>query len=723
MITPDKEENIAAHVCAECAADNSVSIEGHCPHNLLAPNDALLKAKIADRYELVTIIGFGGWSTVYRGKDHSLNRHVAIKVLHQHHSLDQQKLQRFKREAESAGALNHPNVASIYDVGALDDGRPFIVMEHIDGKTLAALLKNGRRFELSEFIRAFVQIADALQAAHAAGLIHRDLKPSNIMITGSGCAKILDFGIAKLVLGEDYSLTNSNELVGTPSYMSPEQCLGSGIDARSDIYSLGCVMYEAASGQKAFVCDSVVSCIRKQMQEMPARINMFVNADERIPIALEATIYRCLEKNAGKRFQSMASLSEALRNCDKEPSWWQGLLFSVSLLPTIGRANVAISICALVILLALLAVVYPSLRRSTQKATNLLLGRSARTASKSLLSENSQTTNSPTAVTENKTTTGGSATSSGRADHPIASVPTSTIALANARSIHFPEDHAVGLLNIVEVDEDGKPGNQRFVDARGNIDLPPRAIAKIAYVLPKDAYDMEFAAKLAPDDLQNLNLIGSRISAKGIREIAKLKGLQTLSLFSATVPDKALWRLNIPALRDLDLGHTAISNNVLNQIAMGASRLERISLNGTPVTDAGLASLTKLSHLSGLKLADMPNITDSCLDALSESPSILSLDFGADNITNAGAKTLVKFSHLKMLNLDRTKIDDSAMEYIAQIPTLYDLNVAHTAITDRAIPAMSKMKTLRRLNIGATKISPTGVARLKAALKNCSIED
>jgi serine/threonine protein kinase len=286
----------------------------------LRADDPLIKTTIAERYKILAVIGTGGWSRVYEALDETLNRTVAFKVLHPYFVVDSNRLERFRREAESASILSHANVAAVYDFGQLPNGRPFIVMELIRGESIADIIRLGKRFDTKECIDIFAQVADGLNAAHEIGFIHRDLKPSNIMLTPRAVPKIVDFGTAKFIFEDGQSLTNSDELVGTPSYMSPEQCLGGRTDARSDIYSLGCVMYEAVTGIKAFPGDNVVNCIRRQVTEMPPRIDTLLPPDRKIPVTLEKIIFKALSKQASERFPSMAKLAKELRQCDQTPN-------------------------------------------------------------------------------------------------------------------------------------------------------------------------------------------------------------------------------------------------------------------------------------------------------------------------------------------------------------------------------------------------------------------
>src|SRR2546422_1080277 len=211
-------------------------------------------------YQIVETLGRGGMGVVYKATDTHLDRAVAIKVLPPEKTTDPERKRRFVQEAKAASALNHPNILHIYDIDTAD-GVDFIAMEYVEGKTLDAWIRpNGRK--LIELLNYGVQIADALAAAHAAGIVHRDIKPSNIMVNDNGLVKILDFGLAKLSKSGEVDCAGSTQtalprteegaVIGTVAYMSPEQVLGKAVDARSDIFSLGIVLYEMVTGQSPF---------------------------------------------------------------------------------------------------------------------------------------------------------------------------------------------------------------------------------------------------------------------------------------------------------------------------------------------------------------------------------------------------------------------------------------------------------------------------------------
>jgi Tol biopolymer transport system component/tRNA A-37 threonylcarbamoyl transferase component Bud32 len=269
-----------------------------------------------DRYRIESRLGQGGMGVVYKARDTQLDRIVAIKVLPPEMMASAERKQRFVQEARAASALNHPGIVTVYDVRA-DAGVDFIVMEYVEGRTLdQTILSKGIGVERS--LRYGAQIADAVSRAHEAGIVHRDLKPSNVIVTPDDRVKVLDFGVAKLLDRGDTSsdaatrsspITDAGIAVGTAAYMSPEQAEGRKIDARSDIFSFGAVLYEMITGRKPFVGDSQVAVLSKVLNEEPTAPGTLVTG---LPQEIERTILRCLRKDPARRFQTMADLKVAL---------------------------------------------------------------------------------------------------------------------------------------------------------------------------------------------------------------------------------------------------------------------------------------------------------------------------------------------------------------------------------------------------------------------------
>ncbi len=275
-------------------------------------------------YRVLEKIGEGGMGIVYRALDTHLQRPVAIKILPPEMLADRERRLRFTQEARAASALNHPNIVTIYDIDQFE-GTDYIAMEYVSGKTLAEVIPH-RGMKLTDALRYSVQIADALAAAHAAGIVHRDLKPANVMITEKGLVKVLDFGLAKLTECAETGAfatidpleprTEEGTILGTVAYMSPEQAEGKKVDARSDIFSLGSVLYEMVTGQKAFQGTSKIPTLSAILHQDPKPISGIART---IPADLEKLIGRCLRKDPAKRFQHMDDVKVALDELKEDP--------------------------------------------------------------------------------------------------------------------------------------------------------------------------------------------------------------------------------------------------------------------------------------------------------------------------------------------------------------------------------------------------------------------
>jgi len=276
-------------------------------------------------YEIVAPLGAGGMGEVYRARDTRLGREVAIKVLPADRLSDEHRRARFVQEARAASALNHPHIVTIHEIESAE-GVDFIVMELVPGKTLDALIpRHGMR--LGEVLRIAIPLADALAAAHAAGIVHRDLKPANVMVTPAGVVKVLDFGLAKLAQahgdgGEDATtvdarakLSHPGTVAGTPAYMSPEQASGGKVDARSDVFSFGAVLYEMVTGRRPFGGSSSAELLASLLKEEPKPPSELVPD---VPKELERIIQRCLRKGSDRRFQSMLDVKVELQEVKEE---------------------------------------------------------------------------------------------------------------------------------------------------------------------------------------------------------------------------------------------------------------------------------------------------------------------------------------------------------------------------------------------------------------------
>ena len=276
-----------------------------------------MKKILGERYELGAMIGTGGMADVYLAQDVRLNRQVAIKILRSDLARDPSFVTRFNKEALSVAALNHPGIVSVYDSGKEDSpsgAMPYIVMEYVEGKTLRELVNKGERFALNRAVEITEGILIALQYSHKNGIIHRDIKPGNIMITDNGDVKVMDFGIARALADTGATMTSTWNIIGTAQYLSPEQATGTQADARSDLYSVGCLLYELLAGRPPFTGDTPVAIA---YQHVSAPLTPITEIQESLNPDLNAFFSIALAKDANERYQSANAMLKDLKKLIK----------------------------------------------------------------------------------------------------------------------------------------------------------------------------------------------------------------------------------------------------------------------------------------------------------------------------------------------------------------------------------------------------------------------
>src|SRR5215203_1493682 len=272
---------------------------------------------VGGRYELGELLGRGGMAEVRQAVDQRLGRSVAVKQLRADLAVDPTFQARFRREAQSAAGLNHPTIVAVYDTGEEPDPTsgvpiPYIVMELVEGTTLRDVLRDGRKILPERALELTAGVLDALAYSHKAGIIHRDIKPANVMLTPTGGVKVMDFGIARAVADTSSTMTQTQAVIGTAQYLSPEQARGETVDARSDLYSAGCLLYELLTGRPPFVGDSPVAVAYQHVREEPQPPSAF---DSEITPEMDAIVLKALVKDQDYRYQSADEMRADIDAC------------------------------------------------------------------------------------------------------------------------------------------------------------------------------------------------------------------------------------------------------------------------------------------------------------------------------------------------------------------------------------------------------------------------
>jgi predicted Ser/Thr protein kinase len=311
-------------ICSLCAATYPADtrfcpVDGNVLRPVKAAPDDLIGRIIDERYFLLEKLGEGGMGDVYLGEHVRTQRRCAVKVVSRRHAQDTEALGRFVREATNAGRMHHPNVATLYDFGETADGITYLAMEYVEGEPLSRLLEREGALPPARAVEIARQVAEGVGAAHEAGIVHRDLKPSNILIAqdrkGGDVIKVVDFGISRAPAEDGQNLTRTGFIIGTPEYMSPEQLIGDPVDGRSDIYSLGCILYQMLTGEQAFG-GPTAQVITRRLTEQPPRPRE-KNPD--IPKPLDELIVTALGRTPQERFQTMEAVRDALLAAPTQP--------------------------------------------------------------------------------------------------------------------------------------------------------------------------------------------------------------------------------------------------------------------------------------------------------------------------------------------------------------------------------------------------------------------
>jgi len=625
MIEPDQSKPLkpsdefvampSTRQCSTCGFEWDSSV-ATCPQDGTILVSPIETDPVFNKYEFLGVIGIGGMGVIYKARQTILDKVVAIKMLHPR-LLSGDAIRRFQIEGKAASMLEHPQIIKVHDLGVCGSG-PYMILDYVKGRTLAQVLQSEGPLTAERFLRMFIQVCDALEHAHNRGVFHRDLKPSNIMVTrnfhNEEEIRIMDFGIAKLIddsVAESVSdkLTRTGELIGSPFYMSPEQAQGAKIDARSDLYSLGCVMFESLTGSPPFTKTTVLESVMAHVSEQPLTMSQAVLGTRKFNEDLETVVARLLMKNPDLRYQSMKELKDHLTSIS-EGSGLRSFVYNQQ------KPKHSMKLMASMVSMALVAttiVAYLVIKNSAPlaKRLNFLIehvNHSFDVGEKQARDKVEYSEmHAPDAqkwielAVDHHTT---------RLDIGLEGVTTDS----DLAPLQYATAPVIILLKYASVRGDGLK-YLKNIHTLKQLDLSHSGVISLKHLA-----DCPFLQKLNLDateigdselePIRNLNLTSIDLSSTGVHTLSALK--------------------NMKSLTEIALVHANIRSSAMALIGQ-LKNLEKVQLTETPITDADLKYLAHLPKLNEVSLLRCPNLTDAAVlklkNGLAKDCSLL-FDFG-----------------------------------------------------------------------------------------------
>ncbi len=644
----------------------------------LADTSVKIDAIILDKYQVVKLLGMGGMGSVYLVRHLVSRDEYALKFLNSQHTSDT-VWRRFDNEVRAAGKLDHPNLIKVHDFGLLPDGRPYFVMDFVHGVTLAEELKSKTRLSLERTLKIMIQVAFAMAYAHDNGIIHRDIKPSNIMICDTkdiaeGNVKLVDFGIAKLTGQDAYNqmtLTRTGEIFGSPLYMSPEQCAGIATDHRSDLYSFGCVLYEALTGAPPILADSALATMSKHQTERPVPMKE-ASLGVTFPGASERIVAKLLEKDPDQRYQNAHELLTDLVRLERhlvagssEPNVVVKSATAKQSVPATAAAKwykVSAPMAVLLVVLgfAVGLCVSPGLLSLQKNAA--------------IIEADSSPQSAPVELKKADT---------------FAQLPDEH--LMNKDQKYFSLSRGLSRVFLFPSDSIGKikMGDQPFVEAKvaENFEnfLPLHFVAsQYLYQNP------EYINKFRPDELLIVELRDCDENLeKLLNGLTKQTALKVLCLQSSNVTNACL--------------------PIIDKI----STLVNIDFTGAHLDGAAIAKMNILANLTEVEFTQVTNPKPLVM-ALRKAHALNHLALSLTNIDSADVAEIGKMKSIVVLNLtDDKSVNDKTLAHLADLPGLFSLDVENCPITAASIPAFKRMRNLHELHISVEGWSSKDRQRLQ----------
>jgi serine/threonine protein kinase len=668
---------------------------------------------INEKYQVIALLGSGGMGHVYRVQQISLGKEFALKVLDAR-SLSDVTVRRFHQEARTTSQLQHPNLVEVHDFGVLNETQPYLVMDLIEGESLSETLKREGALPVEHVIPLAIQVSFGLMYAHKKGVVHRDVKPGNIMLLQpekpavEGAVKVVDFGIAKLTQSEDgeiQALTKTGEIFGSPIYMSPEQCKGTGVDKRSDIYSFGCVLFECLTGSPPFFGDSAMSTMMKRLSEEPVSLKEGSLGRE-FPPALENIIRKMLAAEPNDRYQDFSGVVQDLMTLqttggaiEVRPAVAESAKKPVSLRPQIKTIVGVAMVCALATFIFDVFILFPEQVQAeftAKKVSEAKAALEAKLKDEQLMSSRSKEEELDEEALgldrESRKTFGRmqgvwSGVEPLTVDKNYPYVDVVDTESGQKKYLVFPK-------NVGEFCFDG---GSKLLPAFGRYEMKPNAGLILLF---------DKASGANPNILKNIIHL----------KFAKIDYQKSLL---ATENSIAL----LEKVRDVfAVGLRGIDISSLSSLYKN-STLQRLEVMDTDVSPEELFKLRSFGQLECLTFGPVFH-PELVLEALSKSNKITTLAYRGQDTTKEKRSpddiqrelsALTKLTKLTGLALiDCAYFDDACLQKLTSLPNLAAIQIRDCALTEKSIEIFKKFKKLRSLAISVEKWTPSSVARLKS---------
>ncbi len=697
---------------------------------LLAPSQELGSLGRLDHYEVLAIVGSGGMGVVLKARDTSLQRVVAIKLLASQWAASGTARKRFVREAQAAAAIRDEHVVNIHAVQA-SGPVPYLVMEYIDGVTLEERIKRRGPVELKEILRIGLQIAEGLAAAHKHGLVHRDVKPANILLeNGVERVKISDFGLARAV--DDASLTQSGLIAGTPMFMSPEQAEGKQVDQRSDLFSLGSVLYAMCTGNAPFRAPTTMAVLKRVCEDFPQPIQE-INTD--IPEWLTDIIAHLHAKRPGDRFQSAKEVGELFGNRLAQLQQ-PGLIAARS---GEGRAKVGDSVVAqssnrsaagrprlwmlvMAVLIGLVGILGVTEATGVTKVAATVIR--VLTPEGTLVVEVDDPGVSATIDGEDVVITGAGAKEIrlkpgqykvlARKDGKVVRQELVTIKTNGRQLVRLSmEPDAAENADVLGKRDPDRQAAEYVLSIGGTVQINDMGgTLKVVSQLPKEAFrltkvglsknqqvsDAGLVSFEGCKNVTQLDVAHTRVTDAGLAHFKAIMNLTYLSLYDTAASDLALANFkNFKNLTLLSLSGNQFSDAGLAHVK-GCKNLTHLFLEGTRVSDVGLANFKDCNNLTDLSLS------------------------GAVQVSDDGLANFQACKNLATLNLNETKAGDGGLAYFKDNKNLRDLHLSGTLVSAAGLAPFKDRKFLKYIDLRRTKVGAVGADELRKTLPQCLIE-